>query len=277
MPSSGRRLRRWRARTARRRRRSRASGSASARRSRVQRALLRRGQVVEPRMQAAKALVVRRQHQHVVGHLALAAWPARRASRPSGRRRARSGSTETLDEMRGSTWSPEISSFSSGQYRQACSGEWPVPTMTRQSCSRRCASSSPSLHAPVAVGQGVDALAEVAEAGAVVLDRRRRSSRRGGRSRSRRRGASRPVSATSTRQVRYSSRVIHSRHVELARQPAGHADVVGVHVGDEDARQRALRRRASANSSRQAASGLVGAHAGVDDGPAVAVVDAPTG
>jgi hypothetical protein len=37
--------------------------------------------------------------------------------------------------MRGSTWSPDTSSFNAGQYRQACSGEWPVPTMTCQSCA----------------------------------------------------------------------------------------------------------------------------------------------
>jgi len=45
------------------------------------------------------------------------------------------GGTDTFDEMRGSTWSPLISSFNSGQCRQACSGEWPLPTTTRQSCS----------------------------------------------------------------------------------------------------------------------------------------------
>ena len=45
------------------------------------------------------------------------------------------GNTDTLDEIFGSTWSPEISSFSSGHHRQACSGECPVPTTTRQSCS----------------------------------------------------------------------------------------------------------------------------------------------
>ncbi len=45
------------------------------------------------------------------------------------------GNTDTFDEIFGSTWSPEISSFRSGHQKQACSGEWPVPTTTCQSWS----------------------------------------------------------------------------------------------------------------------------------------------
>ena len=41
--------------------------------------------------------------------------------------------TETLVEMRGSTMSPDSSRPSASQYSAACSGEWPVPMITRQS------------------------------------------------------------------------------------------------------------------------------------------------
>jgi hypothetical protein len=43
--------------------------------------------------------------------------------------------TDTLDEMRGSTWSPEIRSLRLASYRQECSGEWPLPATTSQSPS----------------------------------------------------------------------------------------------------------------------------------------------
>jgi glycerol-3-phosphate dehydrogenase len=59
---------------------------------------------------------------------------------PDTVRESRSGSasgsvgwTDTFDEIRGRIWSPEIKIFKSGQYRQACSGEWPLPVTTVQS------------------------------------------------------------------------------------------------------------------------------------------------
>ena len=72
--------------------------------------------------------------------------------------------------------------------------------------------------------------------------------------------------------------VFQPRHpqpaLELLRQPAGHAHVVGVHVGAE----MRLSRLAVGGAGEQLAprgQRLVGAHAGVDHRPAVAVVDAP--
>ena len=40
--------------------------------------------------------------------------------------------TDTLVEIRGKTMSPEIRTFSSSEYSEACSGEWPKPLITRQ-------------------------------------------------------------------------------------------------------------------------------------------------
>src|SRR5256885_1287917 len=62
--------------------------------------------------------------------------------------------------------------------------------------------------------------------------------------------------------------------MELARQPAGQAHMVRVHVGDQHARQRA----AVGGLGEQRAPGghaFVCARAGIDDGPALAVIDGP--
>src|SRR5262249_60682268 len=42
------------------------------------------------------------------------------------------GHTPTLVLILGSTWSPAISTLSSGHHSEACSGAWPRPTMTSQ-------------------------------------------------------------------------------------------------------------------------------------------------
>jgi hypothetical protein len=81
-------------------------------------------------------VAVRRQHEQAVGQVARSCAIDASHS-PSGSASGSVGNTETFDEMRGSTWSPEIISPSSSQTRQACSGEWPRPTTTRQSCGRR--------------------------------------------------------------------------------------------------------------------------------------------
>ena len=67
--------------------------------------------------------------------------------------------------------------------------------------------------------------------------------------------------------------------LEFARQPAGHAHVVGVHVGAEDARDaRALRRGGQRSFGRDqlapGGQGLGRLGAGVDDGPAQLVAQA---
>ena len=52
---------------------------------------------------------------------------------PSGSASGSLRLSETLEVMRGSTWSPAIISLPSSSTRQACSGEWPLPMTTRQS------------------------------------------------------------------------------------------------------------------------------------------------
>ena len=129
------------------------------------------------------------------------------------------------------------------------------------------------VQAAVAVGQGVDVLAEVAEAGAVGLQRAVTpacAAVEGD-------GVGRRLAAA-VRDHDAAVQIFQARHVqrhmELARQPAGQAHMVGVHVGDQHARQRA----AVGGLGEQRAPGghaFVGARTGVDDGPALAVIDGP--
>src|ERR1044072_5387914 len=51
---------------------------------------------------------------------------------PSGSASGSERLSETLEVIRGSTWSPAIISLPESSIRQACSGEWPLPTTTRQ-------------------------------------------------------------------------------------------------------------------------------------------------
>ena len=69
------------------------------------------------------------------------------------------GNTETLDEMRGRIWSPEMNRLSSGLQRQRCSGEWPWPPMTCQS-RPPMRSDLAGRHPPEGIGHGVHHPAE---------------------------------------------------------------------------------------------------------------------
>ena len=51
---------------------------------------------------------------------------------PSGSASGSLRLSETLEVIRGSTWSPAIISLPASSTRQACSGEWPLPITTRQ-------------------------------------------------------------------------------------------------------------------------------------------------
>ena len=128
------------------------------------------------------------------------------------------------------------------------------------------------VDAPIAVGQRMDVLAEVAEARVIAVDRRRAP-------------AGAPVELGGVRRGFTSGvghrdaavQVFEPRHpqpaAEPAGQPAGHADMVRVHVGDEDARDRTV-----AQAVQQLApcgGAVVGAYPGVDDGAAIAIVDQP--
>ncbi len=127
--------------------------------------------------------------------------------------------------------------------------------------------------APVAVGQRMDALAEVAEARAVVLDGRITPA-----------GAVVEDHAVVRRLAagvggeHAAVQVFQPRHpqpaLELLGQPAGHADMVGVHVGGEDAAQ-TLAVRGLAEQLAPRGQSLVGAHAGVHHRPTVILLDAP--
>ncbi|MCY1269743.1 hypothetical protein D9M68_195560 [compost metagenome] len=125
-----------------------------------------------------------------------------------------------------------------------------------------------------ALGQGVDVLAEAAEAGAVHLDRfvvpacaaielDRVIGRR----------------APRIRRQHAAHQVFQPRHpqlaVELAGQPPGHADVVGVHMGHEQARQATGERAACGEQGAPGLGGFRRLQAGVDGGPAIAVADGP--
>ena len=128
-------------------------------------------------------------------------------------------------------------------------------------------------HAPVTVGQGVDVFAKVAKTGLVVFN-----------------GCIAPAGlavehdgvggrlAARIRREHAAVQVLHTGHpqaaFELAREPAGHADVVRVHVGGKHPGQGAL---VIAAGKQRAPGGqrLIGAHPGVDHGPAVFVRQAP--
>ena len=127
--------------------------------------------------------------------------------------------------------------------------------------------------APIAVRERVDVLAEVAETRTVGLDRRRAPA-----------GTAAELDGIIRRLAAgvghhdAAAQVLQPRHpqanAELARQPAGHADMVGMHVGDEHARQRALVGRVREQLAPDEHRLLV-AHAGVDDGPPLAIVERP--
>ena len=127
------------------------------------------------------------------------------------------------------------------------------------------------LHAPEAVGHRVDQLAEVAEPGLVALPCRLAPAGPavegegiGGRF------------AAGVADQRAAVQVLEARHpelaIELARQPARHADMVGVHVRDDHALDRATVGRA-VEQRTPGRDALFVAHARVDHGPTRAVLD----
>ena len=73
---------------------------------------------------------------------------------PSGSASGSLRLSETLEVIRGSTWSPAIISLPASSTRQACSGEWPLPTTTRQS-RRPIRIVSPSCMRTMASGTGL--------------------------------------------------------------------------------------------------------------------------
>ena len=111
---------------------------------------------------------------------------------PSGSASGSLRLSETLEVIRGSTWSPEIINLPASSTRQACSGEWPEPTTTRQvrapirssspSCSRTMRDRHRAHHrgepAPALCGFRRDPLLAPA-GGAPIGDAPRPAARRG--------------------------------------------------------------------------------------------------
>jgi hypothetical protein len=127
--------------------------------------------------------------------------------------------------------------------------------------------------AAVALRQGVDAFAEIAESGPVILQRRLA-----------------PACPAIERDTvvgclttgicgqHAAVQVLQPRHpqpaVELAREPPGHADVVRMHVGAKDPGQRPLL-GGGGKEFAPGSQGLISAHPGVHHGPALVVLKAP--
>ncbi len=127
--------------------------------------------------------------------------------------------------------------------------------------------------APDAVWQGVQRLAEAAEAGAVAVHRVLAPA-----------GGAIEAHAV-LRSLAAGVGGEHPAHqvlkpgnpqaaVELARDPAGHADVVGVHVGDEHPGHPLAVQRLGEDVAPGGGRGGV-LHAGVDNGPAIAILERP--
>ena len=196
-----------------------------------------------------------------------------RASRSSGRRRARSGGPRRSTRCAAAPGRPRSAPSAPGSTgrRAPANGRC---RRRRARCSRRCA--APRRRA--AAGS--------CRAARGCACRSCRSAR--GRSRSPRApaGALEELDRVGRRLAagvghhHAAGQVLEPRHpqahAELARQPAGHADVVGVHVGDEHARQRPLVGRVGEQLAPDR-DGFLGANAGVHDRPARRRRRAPRG
>jgi len=124
-----------------------------------------------------------------------------------------------------------------------------------------------------AVRQGVDDLAEVAKSSLITLDRFAiPAGSMIEAQRVRGRFASHVRNESAARQVFESGDP--ELAVESAGQPAGHADVVGVHVGADDTFYRPIRHQTRHDVLPGGSDG-VGPHAGVYQGPTVAVLERP--
>ncbi len=129
------------------------------------------------------------------------------------------------------------------------------------------------LYAPIGVGELVDGLAEAAEAGLVVLQ-----------------GVVMPTGgaievdgvrgrlAAGVGHQHAALQIFQPGHpqaaLELAGDPAGQADVIGMQVRHEQPGDRRAAQRAREHLS-PGLRGLVGLHAGVDERPAIAIADGP--
>ncbi len=89
---------------------------------------------------------------------------ANRGSAPADRRRARPAQTLTFVLIFGSSMSPEISTPRSAEWSEACSGEWPWPSMMRHG--------RPGRAPHVAVEQAVEGLGQLGNAAPVGVSSR---------------------------------------------------------------------------------------------------------
>jgi len=125
----------------------------------------------------------------------------------------------------------------------------------------------------VAIWQGVDVLSEVAEASTVSLERRLAPAG----FTIELEGLGRRL-ATRVGDHDSAGQVLEGTHpearIELARQPPGQSDMVGMHVGAEDPRDRTVPQGVPQQVAPEQ-GGLLAAQSGIDQGPAVTVFDRP--